>query len=441
MSGPPGPSGSDIPGLPSNIGASQAPAMTMDQMAFLMHTMMAKASPAPPVAPAPAPAPVPEVRMRERSGVWSHRTPALDAAARSLPVLKEGAYMGWSYSIRDTLQSVGLWKYVTGKVVCPANRTSREYDLYELKSAAVRSAIVGALDCDIMYRYLQGVVDPKDVWALLKRHYCASDKMTLVSIDGRLQGLRLQEGGNVIEHVATLRRLCRELDGTKFEVTAERACELLIRSVPTGTSYNNWVSNMEQDNNDNFEHHCMTLETHYWSILACSSPNTLVGAHPASVQHSYSARPESTHFLPPDLAKCRITGARNTVWLIVRGLPAGTACLLVTTRILRSAQSTRSVLSYGVQNNITAIVDTAATPLVPVRVRRLTLMSRPLPTLPQSLPLLSSLTRMLLLHLALRFHRSPPSLRRWRPMFQPVFLPVLPHPWTLFLLTLAVRYT
>ena len=51
-----------------------------------------------------------------------------------LPMLKEGTYTSWSNAVRDTLTSVGLWKYVTGKAICPIDRTTREFDLYEYES-------------------------------------------------------------------------------------------------------------------------------------------------------------------------------------------------------------------------------------------------------------------------------------------------------------------
>ena len=84
--------------------------------------------------PTPAPAPAAPIRVCERSGICSHQASALDSASRSLPTLKEGTYTSWSNAVRDTLTSVGLWKYVTGKAICPIDRTTREFDLYEYES-------------------------------------------------------------------------------------------------------------------------------------------------------------------------------------------------------------------------------------------------------------------------------------------------------------------
>lgn len=306
MPAPAGPSG--VASLPADVAASSAPAMTMQQMAYLFQTMMANAQPAaPPVAPAPAVTTV--IRDRQRSGVRSHRVLMLDSASRSLPTLKEGAYMNWSHAVQDTLTSVGLWNYVTGKAVCPGDKSTREYDLYEMEAASVRAAIVGALDRETSFRYLQGVVDPKDVWDLVKRHYCSSDRATLLSIETQLTSLSLPEGGDAIAHVATLRRLRRELDGTKWEVNPERACSLLNRSLPA--SYNYWVTNNETAGIDNFDELCMSLENHYRSVLSRFSSPASVGAHPASAFTPRSSQSDSLYVLPPDLARCRITGAKN----------------------------------------------------------------------------------------------------------------------------------
>ena len=172
----------------------------------------------------------------------------------------------------------------------------------------MRTTIVGALDHETTFRYLQGVVNPKDVWESIKHHYCSSDRATLLAIETQLSGLWLSEGGNAIEHVANLQPLRRELDGTKYEVNAERACSLLNCSLPA--SYNYWVTNNKTAGVNNFDELCMSLENHYRSVQSRFAPAATFGAHPASVQ-VYSSLAGLLYTLPPDLARCRITGAKN----------------------------------------------------------------------------------------------------------------------------------
>lgn len=248
----------------------------------------------------------------KRSWVRSHRATSLDSSARFLPKLKEGAYSDWADAITNSLQVIGLWKYVTGQAVRPTDTSSWEWDLYELESSSVCTAIIGSIDESATKRYLKGVHNPKDVWALLKRHYCISDGMSLLKLLDELHRLKLGEGGNLIAHVATMRHLVCELAGSQYATTPAMNCSLLYCSLPPSFGY--WVSNSQESGRlTDFEDLCIRLEAHYRNTQAQSESVVSVGAHAANVPNTTGrlSRSDALYVLPTNLVSCRITGAKN----------------------------------------------------------------------------------------------------------------------------------
>lgn len=77
------------------------------------------------------------------------------------------------------------------------------------------------LEHELAYHYLDGTTTPREVWEAICKHYCSDDCERLVAIDVELMGLRLHEGGDVIEHATTFCSLCCQLDSTNFAVHDE----------------------------------------------------------------------------------------------------------------------------------------------------------------------------------------------------------------------------
>ncbi|KAJ1310586.1 hypothetical protein OPQ81_007315 [Rhizoctonia solani] len=234
----------------------------------------------------------------------SHRAAALAAAASTLPKLKEGAYPQWAFAVGDAIRSAGLWDYVSGDVTSPADKTSKEYDLYLQESGIVRAVIVGALDPDKSFRYLGGTTTPKEAWDILRLRYHDSDDAALRAIDEQLMGLRLEEGGNLIEHIALFKKLKRELDGSDFEVNPTRAVQWMWRSLPS--SYDHVILRQQRSKVRDFDQICLELETHYRSQVSSSSPTAT-----DYTAHTSLPKPACDWNVPEDLRGLRLTGAKN----------------------------------------------------------------------------------------------------------------------------------
>ncbi|EUC65985.1 Copia-like polyprotein/retrotransposon, partial [Rhizoctonia solani AG-3 Rhs1AP] len=236
----------------------------------------------------------------------SHRAAALTATASTLPKLQEGTYAQWAFTVGDAIRNAGLWDYISGDVTCPTDKTSKEYDLHIQESGAVRAVIIGALDHEKSFRYLGGTTTPKEAWDALRVRYHSSDDSAIRAIEEQLMGLRLEEGGNLIEHIALFKKLKRELDGSEFEVNPTRATQWIWRSLPS--SYDHVVLQQQRSKVRNFDAICLELEAHYSSpTVSCSSSPTVT---------SYTASSSLPEFarewnIPEDLRKLHLVGAIN----------------------------------------------------------------------------------------------------------------------------------
>ncbi|CAE6531736.1 unnamed protein product [Rhizoctonia solani] len=236
----------------------------------------------------------------------SSRAATLAAAASAFPKLKEGAYSQWAFVVGDAIRSAGLWDYISGDIACPADRASKEYDLYLQESGVVRAVIVGALDPEKSFRYLGGTTTSKEAWDALKARYYDSDDAALRAIDEQLMGLRLEEGGNLAEHIALFKELKRELDDSDFEVNPTRAVLWMWRSLPP--SYDHVVLRQQRSKVRDFDGICLELEAHYSNLISRS--NTAITNNAAS-----TSQLELTPYwnVPEDLRGLSLTGGKNPI--------------------------------------------------------------------------------------------------------------------------------
>ncbi|KAG9093361.1 hypothetical protein FRC07_011475 [Ceratobasidium sp. 392] len=148
-------------------------------------------------------------RQRTLSEVESRKAKTLLSSASLLPKLKDGAYSQWSFALSDTVRLAGLLGHIDGTVICPGGTDTHAQEKWDQEDAAVQAAIVGALDHDMVYRYLEGTKTSKEAWDALEKHWKTNNTASLMAIDKEPANLRMSKGGDVIEHIANLRRLKR----------------------------------------------------------------------------------------------------------------------------------------------------------------------------------------------------------------------------------------
>ncbi|KAG8711309.1 RNA helicase [Ceratobasidium sp. 423] len=158
----------------------------------------------------------------------------LEATMRNVPKLKELNYTQWKNAITNSVKKAKLWGYIDGSIEEPPEHDSSNLTTYYDEATAVRGAILGSLEYEAR-RYIEEAFDPRDAWLTLEKKYLTSEAgadTQLVSIGQQLAGLRLEEGGDMTEHIAEFCRMRCLLNGTRFALDDQASISMLYRSLP-----------------------------------------------------------------------------------------------------------------------------------------------------------------------------------------------------------------
>ncbi|CAE6533364.1 unnamed protein product [Rhizoctonia solani] len=188
-----------------------------------------------------------------------NKSQLLEATMRNVPKLKELNYTQWKNVITNSIKKAKLWGYIDGSIEEPTEHDSSNLATYFDEAAAVRGAILGSLEYEAR-RYIEEALDPQDAWLALEKKYLTAEAETdtkLVSIERQLADLRLEEGGDTIEHIAEFCRMRCHLNGTRFALDDQASISMLYRSLPT--SYRQSVLTPERTAMKDFSALCARL--------------------------------------------------------------------------------------------------------------------------------------------------------------------------------------
>ncbi|KAJ1311898.1 hypothetical protein OPQ81_010358 [Rhizoctonia solani] len=158
-------------------------------------------------------------------------TQVLEAAVRNIPKLKELNYAQWKNLITHSIKNAELWGYIGSSIERPTQNPT-ELAKYFDEAGAVRNAILGSLE-PAAQRYIEDALDPRDAWLALEEKYLtAENDRDLVAIERRLADMKLEEGEDIIEHVAEFCRLRCHLNGSRLALDEQASVNMLYRSLP-----------------------------------------------------------------------------------------------------------------------------------------------------------------------------------------------------------------
>ncbi|CUA68928.1 ATP-dependent RNA helicase FAL1 [Histoplasma capsulatum NAm1] [Rhizoctonia solani] len=158
----------------------------------------------------------------------------LEAMMRNVPKLKELNYTQWKNIITNSIKKAKLWEYVDGSIKEPSDHDASNLTTYYDEATAVRNAILGSLE-PAAQRYIEEALDPGEAWLALEKKYLTAEAdadSKLVSIEKQLADLRLEEGGDMIEHIAEFCRMRSQLSCTSFAMDDQACISMLYRSLP-----------------------------------------------------------------------------------------------------------------------------------------------------------------------------------------------------------------
>ncbi|CAE6435366.1 unnamed protein product [Rhizoctonia solani] len=223
----------------------------------------------------------------------------LEATMRNVPKLKELNYTQWKNVITNSIKKAKLWGYVDGSIEEPSDHDANGLTTYFDEAAAVRNAILGSLE-SAAQRYIEEALDPREAWLTLEKKYLTAEDdgdAKLVSVEKQLADLRLEEGGDIIEHITEFCRMRCHLNGTRFALDDQASISMLYRSLPP--AHRQSVLTSEGTEMKDFNALCARL-----SYLS-QNPQSQADASPAPVEDYTSWG------VPADIKAFGLTGDKN----------------------------------------------------------------------------------------------------------------------------------
>ncbi|CAE6375332.1 unnamed protein product [Rhizoctonia solani] len=194
-----------------------------------------------------------------------------------------------------------------------------------LMDGAVRNAILGSLESGAQ-KYIEEALDPRDAWLSLEKKYLTAEAEAdakLISVEKQLSDLRLEEGGDMIEHIAEFCRMRCQLHGSRFALDDPASVSMLYRSLPS--SYRHSVLTPEGTEMKDFGALCARLTY----LSQNPEPEVRIDDIPPAPTEDYT-----NWGVPEDIRSFGLTGDKNplleeraavTCWdCLLKGHKAGT---------------------------------------------------------------------------------------------------------------------
>ncbi|CAE6474899.1 unnamed protein product [Rhizoctonia solani] len=231
-------------------------------------------------------------------------TQVLEAATLNIPKLKEQNYTQWKAVITHSIKSAKLWEYIDGSIEEPSGQNTTELMKYMREAGAVRNAILGSLESGAQ-KYIEEALTPRDAWLALENQYLTTGHDAhLIAIEQQLADLKLEEGGDVVEHIANFCRLRRHLNGTRFALDDRASTSMIYRSLTT--DYRRWISAQEHTDTEDFNAFCTRLEAYYRSVTGSDANiSALTDSEINPAEDPLAWR------VPEDLEAFGLTGSKN----------------------------------------------------------------------------------------------------------------------------------
>ncbi|KAJ1309294.1 hypothetical protein OPQ81_004956 [Rhizoctonia solani] len=165
------------------------------------------------------------------------------------------------------------------------------------EAGAVRGAILRSLEPGAQ-RHIEQALCPRDAWIELEKQYLTAGNDTqLLTIEQQLADLKLEEGGDVVEHIANFCRLGRHLSESRFALGEQSSIDMLYRYLPPG--YRRSILTPEGAEMKDFSVLCARLREHHQAPIA-----------------DISSAPDEDHTfwgVPDDIKAFGLTGDKNTL--------------------------------------------------------------------------------------------------------------------------------
>ena len=163
--------------------------------------------------------------------------------------LNETNYLSWAQQVEWILDERELWGIVSGEEKKPVEEEGvtipnlEEKVLAYGKNAKKARSIIGTSVSAGVMTYIRGMSDPAKMWKTLADKYDPKTRSTLLQAVKQLSAIKLDEGGNMEEHLQRLEGLKRRIEERDEKISKTIYNGILLGSV--SSEYDTIVSILE----------------------------------------------------------------------------------------------------------------------------------------------------------------------------------------------------
>ncbi len=154
--------------------------------------------------------------------------------------LDEKNYDSWSIKMRSVLIHSGSWRIVNGTT--KKEGSAAEVAKWETDDEKALASIYLSVK-PTQLGYIRNCTTSHEAWKKLEEVYMPRGPLQKVSLYKRLINLKMQENGDIVQHMNEFSELCEKLNGTGIEIKEELLTIMLMTSLPR--EYDNFVVAME----------------------------------------------------------------------------------------------------------------------------------------------------------------------------------------------------
>ena len=154
-------------------------------------------------------------------------------------------YQTWKYNVKLLLMNNGLWSYVKGLETKPeptaTDTKDKEIKEFLLKAQKAYSTIAINIESQLQV-HVQETDDPKKAWELLENHFNFVSVTEVVRTNRAFYTAKMEEGGDVNEHITKMTQLSARLKELDDEVSSKKFATAVLGSLPE--SYEHFISSL-----------------------------------------------------------------------------------------------------------------------------------------------------------------------------------------------------
>lgn len=150
----------------------------------------------------------------------------------SIPKFDGSNFQLWKFSITILLKAENLLSIVNGTEKMPADQSSEEWKVWDLKNSKAQVLLLSTITQQQM-QFLINCEDAAQMWGRLISIHEQKTEISKELLWQRFYEYRMPENASVAEHISSIELLVRQLKDVKEHISVSAICSKVINSLPS----------------------------------------------------------------------------------------------------------------------------------------------------------------------------------------------------------------